>query len=156
MDVLAWGVCNDSSILWGILKTTTQDAVEVWTLWYVNYITRERLYEKNPLQEVILDSQVVPFFSLNFGNYVTLIKIMMMVKEKKRYFADLCCHLPPRWHSVHNSHFWAQKPRVSHLCVLNLIPLLSEPGSLTESLLRALVTPVFLLCCWWYRVPTPR
>ena len=93
MDVLAWGVCNDSSILWGILKTTTQDAVEVWTLWYVNYITRERLYEKNPLREVILDSQVVPFFSLNFGNYVTLIKIMMMVKEKKKI---LCwSQLPP-------------------------------------------------------------
>lgn len=55
-DVLAWGVCNDSSVLWGILKTTTLDTVEVWTLRYVNYITRKRLCEKNPLWGVILGS----------------------------------------------------------------------------------------------------
>ena len=53
MDVLAWGVCDDSSVLWGILKTTTLDTVEVWTLWSVNYIIRKRLHEKNPLWGLI-------------------------------------------------------------------------------------------------------
>ena len=92
MDVLAWVVYDDSSILWGILKTTTQDTVEVWTLWYVNYITRKRLYEKNPLREVILGFPGGPILLLEFWKLCYFNKDNDDGKRKKK---KLCWSLLP-------------------------------------------------------------
>lgn len=78
-------------------------------------------------------------------------------KKKKRYFADPCCHLLPDGGvqcTTLTFCYWRQESLTS--VFLNASACCLEPGCLTESLLRALVTPVFLLSWRRYCVPTPR